>query len=140
MTDEELKHLFEAMRQDTAAMREDNVAMHVETRATVEAMRQENAAMHVETRRHFDVAVERMEKRFDLLAESVAHVDDELHQARTSLDEKIDRTANETQAMIKFSHKELDRRMTALEVGQRTLEDTVADLQTRLERLEGSTR
>ena len=41
--------------------------------------------------------------------------------------------------MIKFSHRELDRRMTVLEVSQRTLEDTVADLQARLERLEGST-
>lgn len=34
--------------------------------------------------------------------------------------------------MIKFSHKELDRRMTALE-------DAVSDLQARVERLEGST-
>jgi hypothetical protein len=41
--------------------------------------------------------------------------------------------------MIKFSHKELDRRMTALEMSQRTLEDSVADLQARIERREGST-
>jgi hypothetical protein len=34
--------------------------------------------------------------------------------------------------MIKFSHAELDRRV-------RTLEESVADLQTRVERLESST-
>lgn len=38
----------------------------------------------------------------------------------------------ETQAMIKFSHAELDRRVRALESG-------LADLQARVDRLEGST-
>jgi len=41
--------------------------------------------------------------------------------------------------MIKFSHAELDRRVRALEKTQRTLEDTVSDLATRVERLERST-
>lgn len=59
------------------------------------------------------------------------------------LDEKLDRTAADirdevrrgfadTQAMIKFSHTELDRRI-------RTLEEGFADLQARVERLESST-
>ena len=39
----------------------------------------------------------------------------------------------ETQAMIKFSHSELDRRL-------RSLEGTVAELELRVERLEGSNR
>lgn len=39
----------------------------------------------------------------------------------------------ETQAMFKFSHAELDRRV-------RTLEDTVSDLQSRVERLESTTQ
>lgn len=38
-----------------------------------------------ETRRHFDVAMEHVEKRFDALAEIVAH-----------LDQKIDRQGNDT--------------------------------------------
>ncbi len=105
MTDEELKSLFDAMRQDTAAMLQENAAT-----------RQENAAAHEETRRHFDVAAERLEKRFGLLAESVAHLDDELQRTRTSLDEKIDRTAAETQAMIKFSHRD-----TTLNLREETL-------------------
>jgi len=41
--------------------------------------------------------------------------------------------------MIKFSHAELDRRVRTLEQNQRALEETVADLQSRVERLETST-
>ena len=89
--------------------------------------------------KHFDVAVEHIEKRFDFLAETVQHVNEELHRTRTSLDEKIERSAAETQSMIKFSHKELDRRVMALEEGQRGLEETVANLQVRLQRIESGT-
>lgn len=103
MTDDDLKRLFDSMRQ-------------------------ENAAAHSETRRHFDVVTEGTRREIQLVAESVLLLSEKL--ART--DEKIDRTAAETQAMIKFSHVEIDRRM-------RTLEDAVADLQARVERLEGST-
>lgn len=103
MTDDDLKRLFDTMRQ-------------------------ESAAAHSETRRHFEVLTEGMRKDTQLVAESVLHLSERL--SRT--DEKIERTAAETQAMIKFSHVEIDRRM-------RSLEDAVADLQTRVERLEGST-
>ncbi|HVT04216.1 MAG TPA: hypothetical protein VHL58_12680 [Thermoanaerobaculia bacterium] len=47
MTDDDLKRMFDALRQD-------------------------NAAAHAETRRHFDVTAERLEKRFDTLAESAS--------------------------------------------------------------------
>ncbi|HEX9162738.1 MAG TPA: hypothetical protein VF980_13620 [Thermoanaerobaculia bacterium] len=42
--------------------------------------------------------------------------------------------------MIKFSHAELERRMRTLEEGHRSLEETVADLRARVERLETSTQ
>jgi chaperonin cofactor prefoldin len=116
--DGDLKHLLEAMREENAAAR------------------QENATAHDETRRHFDVMVERIETRFDFLAETVQHVSEELQRTRVSLDGKIDLSAAETQAMIKFSHRELDRRVTSLEEGHRALEETVADLQSRLQRVE----
>ncbi|MGZ5443137.1 MAG: hypothetical protein ACXW5U_14100 [Thermoanaerobaculia bacterium] len=103
------------------------------------AMREENATAHDETRRHFDVAVERIETRFDFLAEMVQQVSEELQRTRVSLDGRIDQSAAETQAMIKFSHKELDRRVTSLEEGQRALEETVEDLKTRLQRIESGT-
>lgn len=114
MTDEELKGLFAALQRENAGMRE------------------ENAAAHADTRRHFEVLTEGTRKDIQLVAESVGLLSDKLDRTATRLDEKIDRTAAETQAMIKFSHVEIDRRM-------RSLEDAVADLQSRVERLEGST-
>ncbi len=51
----------------------------------------------------------------------------------------MERGFADTQAMIKFSHAELDRRVRALEGTQRTLEEGLTDLQARVERLEGST-
>lgn len=103
MTDDDLKRLFDSMRQ-------------------------ENTAAHSDTRRHFEVLAEGTRKDIQLVAESVLRLSEKL--ART--DEKIERTAAETQAMIKFSHVEIDRRV-------RSLEDAIADLQARVERLEGST-
>ena len=138
MSDEELKALFEGLRQE-------NAAAHVETRRQVVEVRQENAAAHVETRRHFEVTAERLETKFDTLAETVAHLDERLTREDADIRAEMRSGFAETQAMIKFSHAELDRRVTtlevgqrALEVGQRTLEETVADLQARLERVESS--
>jgi chaperonin cofactor prefoldin len=132
MSDEELKGLFEGLRQENAA---DRAA----TRQQFDEMRQENAAAHAETRRHFDVTAERLETKFDTLAETVGHLDERLGREVNRLEEKMDRGFADTQAMIKFSHAELLRRVSTLEVGQRSLEETVADLQSRLERLESST-
>jgi SMC interacting uncharacterized protein involved in chromosome segregation len=134
--DDDVKRLLEEMR-------EENAKAHQETRrhfdVAVERIETRSAESHEETRRHFDVAVERIETRFDLLAETVQHVNEELQRTRVGLNEKIEQSAAETQAMIKFSHKELDRRVTSLEEGQRALEETVADLQTRLQRIESGT-
>ncbi len=79
--------------------------------------------------------VEHFTKRFDLLAESIMTVDEKLDRKTADLEERMERGFAETQAMIKFSHAELDRRVRSLEA----LEETVADLQTRVERLESST-
>jgi hypothetical protein len=73
MTDDELKSLFEALRQESAA----------ETRQTAEV-----------SRRHFEVFTERLEKRFDLLAESVQ-----------AIDEKVDRTASTLELAIRNVRK-----------------------------------
>jgi hypothetical protein len=135
VTDDELKQLFDAMRQESAAARQENAAA-----------RQENAAAHAETRRHvdetavamrlqFDIAVEDSKSRFDLLAEGLKTVDEKLGRKIADLEERMERGFEETQAMIKFSHAELDRRVRSLEA----LEETVADLQARVERLESST-
>ncbi len=97
----------------------------------VERVEQRFDASVQETRRHFEVAVGRMEKKFDLLAETVRHLDEKLDREAASIRHEMRQGFTETQSMIKFSHAELDRRVTALEEG-------VADLQARVERLEQS--
>jgi prefoldin subunit 5 len=92
-----------------------------------------------ETRRHFDVALERMEKRFDLLTGTASQIDEKLDRTAGHLGAEIQRGFAETQAMIKFSHAELDRRVRTLEESHRSLEETVADLAGRVQRLESST-
>ena len=155
MTDEELKGLFELVRQENAAahaetrrqLREENAAAHAETRRE---MREENAAAHEETRRYIDQKVAENRDFFQVLnegtrhdiglvAEKVVRLDEKLDSVKIELEERMERGFADTKAMIKFSHAELDRRMSTLEESQRTLEESVSDLLARVERLEGST-
>ena len=75
MTDDELKRLFDAVRQ-------------------------ESAAAHAETRRHFEISAERLEKRFDTLAESVIAINEKVERRISAVEASIERTATDTQAMI----------------------------------------
>ena len=87
------------------------------------------------TRGHFEAVAERLEKKIDTIAEGVTTVNERVGR----LDAKGDQFSSEmkdefsnVRSMIKFSHSELDRRI-------RTLEEGLADLQARVERLETST-
>jgi len=111
MTDEELKRLFESLRTN-------------------------NEAMHAETRRHFDVALESARDDFKVVADKTQMVGERLTREAEQIRHEMRSGFAETQAMLKFSHAELDRRLSALEVNQGTLQHTVAELQTRIERLE----
>jgi hypothetical protein len=97
MTDDDLKRLFDSMRQG-------------------------NAAAHADTRRHhFEVLTEGTRNEIRLVAESVAGVNEKLDREAGDIRDEMRRGFAETQAMIKFSHVEIDRRM-------HTLEEAVADL------------
>lgn len=81
-----------------------------------------------------------------MVAESVTTLDEKQERRFAAVETRIDRNAADTQAMIRFSHAELERRMQALEQSQQlladshqSLEQTVAEMQSRLERLESST-
>ena len=87
MTDDDLKGMFDALR-------EENATAHTETRRDLH-----ETADRLENR--FDVSVERLEKRFDLLAESVQMISETVDRRIGSVEEAIARTAAETQAMIK---------------------------------------
>jgi hypothetical protein len=78
------------------------------------------------------VVTEGTRQEIRLVAKSVAGVNEKLDREAADIRDEIRRGFAETQAMIKFSHVGIDRRM-------RSLEDAVADLQSRVERLEGST-
>ncbi len=129
MTDDELKLLFATLRQ--------------EARSDFNEIADRLAADH---RHQLEVAIEHFDQRLDRLAESIATIDEKLGRRIAASDEKMERGFADTQAMIKFSHDELDRRVRALEQnrdaleeGYRTLEEIVSDLQGRVERLESST-
>ena len=120
--------------------------MDDEIKKLIEASTAENRQLFQETRRHFDVVGERLEHKIALVAEGVVAANERIDRLSNRVDEidakfegKIDSLAadmarefDNTRSMIKFSHHELDRRV-------RTLEETVADLQSRVERLESST-
>jgi DNA anti-recombination protein RmuC len=108
MSDDELRQLLDTMRQE-------NSAAHEETRGLVERIdkKVDDGAADVgrrfdavdtrfaELRRHLDVSAEATKHEVRLLAESVAHLNEDLQRTRTTLEETIERTAGETQAMIK---------------------------------------
>src|ERR1043165_2325660 len=127
---------LDRFRQENAAefarLRQENAAAHEETRryvdGSLETMRQENATAHDETRRQFGIAREAMKHETQLLAEAVDIRFKAVDERFDRVEDSILRSAAETQAMIKFSHADLHRRMSALE-------DSVADLQARVERL-----
>ncbi len=114
---------------------------------TVEQRLNENGERQaIENRRHFDIALEANRHENSLLAETITQSVEKLDRRINNLEERMETGFAETQAMIKFSHAELDRRVRTLEQTQRTLEESqrtfeevLADLQTRVERLEGST-
>ena len=70
-----------------------------------DSMRQENAAAHSDTRRHFEDLTEGTRKDIHLVAESVVLTSEKLDRTATNLDQKIARTAAETQRTIKFSSR-----------------------------------
>jgi SMC interacting uncharacterized protein involved in chromosome segregation len=90
-------------------------------------------------RRHVDVVAEQTRSDVRLVAETVALVKESVDRSTAGLDESIGRSASETQAMIKFSHVEIDRRVRTLEESHRSLEDALAELRSRVDRLENST-
>jgi hypothetical protein len=123
MTDEELRGLFEELRLE-------NTAAHIETRRYSEQLvaesqrhsehlvaetRRHSEGLFGETRRHIDVLGEATRHEIGLLAEAIGFLREDLRRTEKRLDAKIDLTTAETQALIRFSHSEIDQRLRALE-------------------------
>ena len=86
-----------------------------------------------ETRRHFDVVAENLDKKIQMVAEVVNGKVETLRDEMNQRFADVDRHFAKTQAILKFSYSELEKRV-------HTAEDTLADHKTRLERLEVSHR
>jgi hypothetical protein len=124
MTDEELKAILDAMRKEHAAAHE-TTQRHVSEAAA-------------DSRHLFRTEAEALRHEVQLVAEGVADTREMLERQVSAVSDEVRRTAAETQAMIKFSHAEPDRRVTTLEQSQSRFAEELADLQSRVERLEGS--
>lgn len=90
----------------------------------------------IELRRHVGVIEERWDTKFEILAEGLRSLNEKVDRKASTVAEEHTQAIADTQAMIKFSHAELDRRIRFMEQTLRQLEDGYANLSTRVERLE----
>ena len=74
------------------------------------------------TRRHFDVVAESVREDVRLVAEGLGNLGAKMTREILSVHEEMKHGFSETQAMIKFSYVELDRRVTSLEARVEKLE------------------
>jgi hypothetical protein len=75
-----------------------------------------------------------------LLEENAARIETALNGKTNAIEQRMDLGFADTQAMIKFSHAELDRRVRFMEQTLQVLEDKFSTLNTRVERLEETTK
>jgi hypothetical protein len=75
-----------------------------------------------------------------LLEANAARIETMIDGKTNAIEQRMDLGFADTQAMIKFSHAELDRRVRFMEQTLQVLEDKFATLNTRVERLEETTK
>jgi hypothetical protein len=75
-----------------------------------------------------------------LLEANAARIEGAIEGKTNAIEQRMDLGFADTQAMIKFSHAELDRRVRYMEQTLQTLEDRFVGLQTRVDRLEVATK
>lgn len=118
MTDDDLKRLSDAVRQQ---------------------LEETANRLSAENRHFFGVATKAFKGQVQLIAERIIGVTEELRRETADIRLEMRTGFADTQAMIKFSHADLDRRVRVLESREQSFEATLADMQARLERLEAST-
>jgi DNA anti-recombination protein RmuC len=137
VTDDEFKSLFEGVRQDITTLgqdlrqelrqemagirqelREETAAIRQELRQETTSIRQElssSAAANVETRRHLEILIEAARHETRLVAEGQQNAQEMFARECADIREEVRRTSNESQAMFKYFHADLDRRVRAIE-------------------------
>ena len=84
---------------------------HAETRKHFEETAERLAST---TRHQFEVSTEAIKHDIRLVAEGVATLGERLSREIGRLDEKVDQGFANTQAMIRFSHAELEKRVRSI--------------------------
>ncbi|HEX9982662.1 MAG TPA: hypothetical protein VGF69_05335 [Thermoanaerobaculia bacterium] len=75
-----------------------------------------------EARRHAEILYESLRHEVQLVAEKIVMVDEKLDREAADIRAEMRDGFTQTQAMIGYSHGELDRRVTALEKGHRAVD------------------
>jgi uncharacterized protein with ATP-grasp and redox domains len=128
--DEDLKRLIEETSAATHRRFDEAVG---ETRQHFDVVAAELRQENAETRQHFDVVASDMRRHFDVTAEDFRH---QVHLIAEGVDngnERVDRLAQdmknefaETNAIMRFSYSDLDRRLRSLEERVERLESSSA--------------
>jgi uncharacterized coiled-coil DUF342 family protein len=102
---------FERLLHEIAELRErtDGVA------EGLRELREEARSWVDEARRHFQVLAEDLRSVDRLLAEGLAAVNERLDRVKARLEAKMDSGFEATHALIRFSYRDLDRRVSTLE-------------------------
>ena len=122
MTDEEAQKLLGAIQQQ-------NASANAEMRRHFDETAERIAST---TRHHFELSTEAFKHENRLIAEGLVSLGERVSREIGRLDEKVDQGFANTQAMIRFSHAELEKRV-------RTIEEELSDLRSRVDRLETAT-
>jgi hypothetical protein len=84
--------------------------------------------------------IELVLQQSEILAKAMIAVGEKLDSKTNALEQRVDLGFADTQAMIKFSHAELDRRVRFMEQTLTVLEEKFANLNRRVDRLEETER
>jgi hypothetical protein len=146
--DEDLKRLIEETSAEThrrfdeavGELRQENVATRQHFDVVAGELRQENVEtrQHFDTtaadlRQHFDTTATDLRRHFDVTAEDFRHQVQLVAEGVDNANERLDRLAHdiknefaETNAIMRFSYSDLDRRLRSLEERVERLESSSA--------------
>ncbi|HXA16663.1 MAG TPA: hypothetical protein VN380_06710 [Thermoanaerobaculia bacterium] len=130
MTDDELKSLFETMRQEMTAMRQ-------ETADRFDAMRQENGAMRQETADRFDAMRQETSDRFDAMRQETSDRFDAIHLENAAAHAETRRQFGASQEHLEGRIELLAETVQLLDANQRA---TARTLDEKIDRLVAETQ
>ncbi|HEX8254519.1 MAG TPA: hypothetical protein VF846_15350 [Thermoanaerobaculia bacterium] len=96
-------------------LRQEIAESRIELRQEINDLRQEGAADRHEMRGHFEALTELLETKIELVAEGVALVNERLEREAADIRAEMRDGFEQTYSLIRYSHGELDRRVTVLE-------------------------